>query len=198
MTDTTANEAGAIDAGGDGTFSAEQIAQLEAWAIADGHLPADDPPIQASPDAAAQAVDLGPQPDLYGGTVKATDYQFEVPPGMEPMALEEQRAVRAALVAEGIPRDLGNEFARRWNATMRQPIPTDSDLELGMQQAEAQLRQQYGDKTDEVLKLARGEAKRLARRNSMFRAALESTQLGNDPWIAATLANLARARQARK
>lgn len=199
MTDTSQTSAGGNIAIEDNTFTPEQTAQLEAWAREDGNLPQGDPSIQASPDDAAQTVDLGPQPDVFGGQVRPTDYRFEAPaPGQESMPLQQVQEISTALAAAGIPADLGREFGRRWNKVMASPIPTDSELELGMQQADAQLRQVYGNEADDMLRLARGEAKRLAKRNPMIRAALENTQLGNDAWVCATLANLGRARQARK
>src|SRR3989304_1231778 len=118
--------------------------------------------------------------------------------GDGPLPLEQQKAIEeisAVLAADGIPADIVREFCRRLNAAMRQAVPDDAALELGMQQADAQLRQQYGDKTDGMLKLARGEARRLAKRNPIIRVALENTPLGNDPWITVTLANMTRVRK---
>lgn len=190
----TATETAAIDAGGDGTFTEAQLAQLEAWAREDGNLPAED-----SPDDAAPVADTAAQYDAYDELVRPTDYRFEAPlPGQEPMPLQEQKEIAAALAAEGIPASIGHEFGRRWNRTMSQPVPTDGELELDRQQAEAVLRQQFGDQAGEMLRLARSEAQRLARRNPMIKAALEHTALGNDPWVCATLANMALAKQSRK
>lgn len=177
------------------TFTPEQIATMRQWAKEDGHLPPED----SSNDDAAPVVDMSAQQDAFDGLVKPSDYRFEPPlPGQEPMPLQEQKEIAAALASAGIPASIGHEFGKRWNKVMASPVPTDSELELDRQQAEAVLRQQFGDQAGEMLRLARAEAQRLARRNPMIKAALEHTALGNDPWVCATLANMALAKQSRR
>lgn len=167
-------------------FTDEQVATMTEWAKEDGWL-VDEAPI------AGQGVE--PVPDAFGGTVSPDAYSFPTPPAsLELMSIEEQREIRSAMAEAGIPRDLGDEAARRWNHALMQPTD-EAALQLGMRQVEAQLRQTYGTEADEIIKLARNEAARISKRVPSVKAMLETTQLGNDAWLIATLANIARARK---
>ena len=165
---------------------------VEAAPLAEAEVtPATDNPAPADP----MAIYHDPMPDLFGGSVRPVEYEFEQPQHGDALPLEMQIEARNALAAEGIPKDLGNEFVRRWN-TAAKPADT-ATLELGMAQTRSQLEAVYREQTDEVLTLARGEAARMMKRLPWIRPVLESTPLGNDVWLIGTLANLARQRQAK-
>ncbi len=190
--------AGPIQEQNAGPFNAEQLAQLERWAREDGHHPD-----VSAPATEVGAIDTGEliaeaTPDAFGGNVRPVDYQFDIPVGAEAMPLAQQIEARNALAAQGIPADIGNEFARRWNAVAKAGPQDDAGLELGMAQARAQLERLHGLRLPQVLADARTEAAALCRRVPWLRSALEDTQLGNDPWIVSTLANLAQARRTKK
>jgi hypothetical protein len=181
-----------------GPFSTEQLAQLEAWAKEDGHHPDLNAPAVGSDTGATVTAELNAEtiPDAFGGNVKAVDYLFETPVGAEPMPMPQQIEARNALAAQGVPADIGSEFARRWNAVAKAGPQDDGALELGMTRARAQLEQMHGGRLPQVLADARAEAVALCKRVSWLRSALENTQLGNDVWVVSTLANLAQARRA--
>ncbi|MBI2305761.1 MAG: hypothetical protein HYU78_00525 [Rhodocyclales bacterium] len=168
------------------TFTDEQIATMTQWAQEDGWLP-DESALIAEQEAKQV-------PDAFGGLIDPREYEFPIPPAsLEPIDLAEQQAIRSAMAASGIPRELGNEMAKRWNTALMKP-QDEAALQVGMKEAEAQLRQTYGIDADEILRLARNEAARIAKRVPSVKAMLEQTQLGNDVWLAATLANIARAK----
>lgn len=169
------------------TFTDEQIATMTQWAKEDGWLPDESAPI-----AEQEAKQM---PDAFGGLIEPREYEFPMPPAsLEPIDLAEQQEIRSAMAASGIPRELGNEMARRWNTALMKP-QDEAALQLGMRQVEAQLRQTYGSEADEVIRLARKEAARIAKRVPSVKAMIEQTQLGNDAWLIGTLANIARARK---
>lgn len=168
-------------------FTDEQVATMTQWAHEDGWLKDEAAPI------AGQGVE--PVTDAFGGLVSPDAYNFPAPPAsLEAMTLDEQREIRTAMAEAGIPRELGEEAARRWNHALMQP-QDEAALQLGMRQVEAQLRQTYGSDADEVIRLARKEAARIAKRVPAIREMIEQTQLGNDAWLIGTLANIARARK---
>jgi hypothetical protein len=182
----TGQAAEAIDFAKD-ALNPTEAAQIESWQQSE----------QSAAPAEAPAPAIAPEalPDLFGGQVRPVAYQFEQPADeATAMPLAEQAEIRNVLASEGIPADLVNEGARRWNAAVAAGPQDDAALKLGMAQCRAQLEQVYRDRLPEVLKLARSEARRMMARSPQIKAALESTQLGNDVWLIGTLANLAQAR----
>ena len=171
-------------------FSDQQLETMAQWAAEDGI------PLSDAPTNSTERVEAGV--DVFGNELSPGNFDFHVPPAnVEAMDIREQTEVRHALVELGIPVALGNEMARRWNMAIMRPAD-DAALQLGRQQAVAQLRQTYGDKADEVLQVARAEVERITKRMPFVREVLEQTQLGNDAWIAGTLWNLSEARRNRK
>lgn len=170
------------------TFNEQELATLEQWGKEDGWLPEEQP---------VAAEEVKSHPDAFGGLIDPRAYNFPTPPAsMEPLDLAEQQEIRSAMAQAGIPRELGDEMARRWNTAQMKPMD-EAALQIGMKEAEAQLRQTYGADADEILRLARQEVARISKRVPSVKEAIERTQLGNDVWLAATLANIARARKER-
>lgn len=169
------------------SFTPEELETMQEWGEADGWL------IDEQAAAAERSKDT--VQDAFGGSISPSGYDFPAPPAsLEPLDLAEQQAIRTAMAEAGIPRDVGNEMARRWNTALMKP-QDESALQIGMKQAEAQLRQTYGTDADEIIRLARSEAARIAKRVPGVQTMIEQTQLGNDVWLTATLANIARARK---
>jgi hypothetical protein len=195
MTDTGMNEPGSstveIESG---TFTADQLAQLQEWAEADGWLP-EEATGEAKEPGEAEQLDLQTsQPDVFGGEVNGTAYQFDQPADeLTAMPMEEQKQIRAAMAAEGIPADIGNEMARRWNELASQPFNPEA-LTLSHNQGMADLERMHGDRVPEVIKAAKGEAERLIKHAPWLKTAIEQTPLGSCAWTISTLANLAQAR----
>ncbi len=182
---------------GNDTFTPEQLQQMKEWAIEDGHLPEDATGETAEATEQPEFDLTTSQPDVFGGEVKGTSYQFDQPADeLTAMPMEEQKQIRAAMAAEGIPADIGNEMARRWNEFASQPFNPEA-LILSHNQGMADLERMHGDRVSEVIKAAKGEAERLIKRVPWLKAALEDTALGNDPWVVSSLANLAQARQSK-
>lgn len=171
----------------DGPFTDEQTETLEQWAAEDGWMPED------SGEPAVQ-VELNREllPDVFGGEIRADRYNFGLQDeGADVMPMQVQIEIRNAMAAEGIPVDLGNEIARRWNST--RPM-SDAELELHSAQELANLRRAHGDRLPEIIAAAQSEVARLTARLPWLSEVLETTTLGNDSWIISTLANLAAAR----
>lgn len=189
---TQAAETQSTDLAGQGqTFSAEQIDAIQAWATEDGWA-ADKP---NDDGALSEPAAMGKTyPDAFGDSVSPAAYNFPLPPAsLEAMSTEEQVQFRQVLAESGIPAGLGNEMARRWNMAMLQPQDATA-LQISYQQASAHLREKFGADAEEIIKLARSEAKRITKHLPGVHDALANTQLGNDQWLVETLANIARAK----
>ena len=179
----------------DSGLSPQNQATLAQWQ-AEGIIPAEDAPVNEP--SLLPTINTDALPDLFGGQVRPVDYVFEQPTNEgEAMPMFEQVEIRNLLAQEGIPPQLVGEMSRRWNVAAGAK-QSDVDLQIGMATCEAQLTAVYRDRTPEVLKLARGEARRLMQRSPAIRQALSETQFGNDSWLIGTLANLAEARAAKK
>jgi|GEM_PF-2718118 len=191
----TEGEGSTIEIGSD-AFTPEQLQQLKNWAIEDGNLPEETTGETVSSETEQPEFDLHtPHTDLYGQEVRGVDYKLPAPaPGTDAMELTEQQSVMAAFAAEGIPADLGSEFANVWNKHVSQPVDAEA-YELSRAQSVAQLEQVYGDRLDSIVEAAQSEVDRLAVRLPWLKDALLQTTLGHDPWLIGTLANLAEARQ---
>ena len=137
--------------------------------------------------------------DAFGGAVRPADYFFETPDDGSAMHIT-QRANAANVLAEmGVPAALGNEMARRWNAAIAQGHQTDAQLTTGYRQAYADLERRHGaEGTEEILRLANTEVDKLVLQLPWLKRALDSTSLGNDTWLAETLANIAKARKPKR
>ncbi|WP_029134371.1 hypothetical protein [Sedimenticola selenatireducens] len=190
-------EGSTIEIGSD-AFTADQLAQLQEWAEIDGWLP-EDATGEGEPGEATEQPEFDlhtTHTDLYGQEVRGMDYKFPPPaPGSEAMDLTEQQSVMAAFAAEGIPADLGAEFANVWNKHVSEPVDAEA-YELSRAQSVAQLEKVYGDRLDSIVEAAQSEVDRLAVRLPWLQDALKQTTLGHDPWLIGTLANLAEARRA--
>ena len=188
-------EGSTIEIGSD-AFNEQQLAQLQEWAEADGWLP-EDATGKGEPGEATGEPEFDlqtSQPDVFGGEVNGTAYQFDQPADeLTAMPMEEQKQIRAALAAEGVPTPIGNAMARRWNDLASQPFNPEA-LTLSHNQGMADLQRMHGDRVPEVIRAAQGEMNRLIKRVSWLKTAFEETPLGSDPFVISTLANLAEAR----
>ncbi len=203
-TDTGMNEPGIGATEGEGstveiesgTFTDDQLDQMRQWAQEDGHLPDDGQTVSSETDQPEFDLQTS-QPDVFGGEVNGTAYQFDQPADeLTAMPMEEQKQIRAAMAAEGVPASIGNELARRWNDLAGQPV-TPEALTLSHNQGMADLERMHGDRLPEVLRAAKGEAERLIKHAPWLKDAIEQTPLGSCAWTISTLANLAQARQSK-
>lgn len=198
MNPATEGEGSTIEIGSD-AFNADQLAQLQEWAEIDGWLPedAERQPVEGDPGEAEQFDLQTSQPDVFGGEVNGTAYQFDQPADeLTAMPMEERKQIRAAMAAEGVPASIGNELARRWNDLAGKPFDPEA-LTLSHNQGMADLRRMHGDRVLDIIKAAKGEAERLIKHAPWLKDAIEQTPLGSCAWTISTLANLAQARQSK-
>ena len=120
-------------------------------------------------------------------------YNFPPPPAGAQVSMEQATAIRAMLHTHEIPTPIGNEIGRLWNKALAQP-PTEAQLERGRQDGHAALTKMWGQDTDKNLAIAQREVQRMAKTNPEIKEMLVQSGLGNSPWLASTLVNLARAR----
>jgi hypothetical protein len=160
-------------------------------------------PAQHDPTLAAQPPPPNPDADPLEAAVwaappsaKAYDLSQGVPaPEGAEHSHEFEAANRAALYAAGIPQSIGNHLAKRWNDVMASgELPNDTQLEMGKRQALADLTKQWGADTKANLALAKSVVDTMEEHQPAIWQMLETSGLGNDPWLITTLANLARAR----
>lgn len=124
---------------GNDTFTPEQLQQMKEWAQEDGHLPEESTGETVEATEQPEFDLSAPHTDIYGQEVRGMDYKFPPPaPGSESMDLTEQQSVMAAFAAEGIPADLGAEFANVWNKHVSKPVDAEA-YELSRAQSVAQL-----------------------------------------------------------
>lgn len=120
-------------------------------------------------------------------------YQFDAAPPGAQLDLEAQAAWRTALHSEGIAAPLAREMDRRLSAGLAAP-PTEQQGALSQQAGMQALARLWGADRDRNLEIARQEVQRLARHRPELIALLNRSGLGNDPWLAASLVNHARAK----
>ncbi len=130
----------------------------------------------------------------WEGPASIAEYQFDAPllAGMKP-DFEQERAFREFFFDEGIPVGIAREFNRQAMLGVVNP-PTPIQLELDRQQGLIALEKVWGADRDANLALANREVARLATKRPDIITILENTGLGNSPWLAQTLVNLARAK----
>ena len=130
---------------------------------------------------------------VFQGAASPQEYRFgQLAPGTE-YNLEQESAFRTLFHQHEIPPAIGNEIGRLWNQAAAAP-PTDAQLEQGRQACSAHLNHLWGEDTPHHLAVAQAEVQRMAKTNPEIVQMLEVSGLGNSPWLASTLYNLARAR----
>lgn len=142
----------------------------------------------ASPEATldAQIFESAASPAAYQFTT------FEPADGVE-HSLEFEAANRAALHHASVPREIGNEIARRWNEAMGRDEVSEQDLALSKQAALTQLNKAWGADTMKNIALAETVIAKIAEKQPGVWDMLRVSGLANDPWLIQTLYNLARA-----
>ena len=131
---------------------------------------------------------------VFQGAASPQEYRFgQVPPGAE-YNLEQESAFRTLFHQHEIPPAIGNEIGRLWNQAAAGPAPTEAQLEQGRQSGHVLLTKMWGEDMDHHLAMAQAEVQRMAKTNPEIVQMLEVSGLGNSPWLASTLYNLARAR----
>lgn len=143
------------------------------------------PPTPTAPDPADAAV--------FAGASSPAEYRFgPAPTGVE-TSLDQEIAIRNMLHQHEIPAALGSEVGRLWNQACANP-PDAVAMEVGRQKCAITLRQAWGDGYKQNLALAQREVSRMAQTSPEIVGMLEASGLGNNPWLAMTLVNVARAR----
>jgi hypothetical protein len=108
--------------------------------------------------------------------------------------MEQDAGFRALFLQHQVPAAIGSEIGRLWNQAAAGPAPTAEQIEYGRQEGSAQLNRLWGEDMTHNLAVAQAEVKRMAQTNPEIVQMLEVSGLGNSPWLASTLYNLARAR----
>jgi hypothetical protein len=150
-------------------------------------------PATASPEGTLDA-------QIFEGAANPAAYQFttfEPPEGVE-HSLEFESVNRAALHHASVPREIGNEIARRWNEAMARDEVSEQDLALSKQSALTQLNKVWGADTMRNVALAETVIAKIAEKQPGVWDMLRVSGLANDPWLIQTLYNLARAQQGRR
>jgi hypothetical protein len=165
-------------------------------------------PTAPKPAAASQAGSPTPNPataspeatldgQIFEGAASPAAYQFttfEPPEGVE-HSLEFESVNRAALHHASVPREIGNEIARRWNEAMARDEVSEQDLALSKQSALTQLNKAWGADTMKNIALAETVIAKIAEKQPGVWDMLRVSGLANDPWLIQTLHNVARAKQ---
>lgn len=149
-------------------------------------------------EPAPGAVDA-PDP-AFAPAAGPTAYNLERPPGVADADLlppAELLAVGEAMHGAGLPAGIGNEVWQQGLRAFREqggkPLD-DAAIESGYRSGWDALAKQHGPALDETVSLARAVVAPAIAKDPRVAAWLESTGLGNAPWLITTLANLARAR----
>jgi hypothetical protein len=166
-------------------FNEEQLATIQGWADEGGWLK-DDGVISDTPTT-----------DVFGDVLSLSDYKFDVPPtGMEPLDVKELRQVQVAMSEFGIPSSLGNEMARQWNRHLSAGPVDEATLKLSARSARHDLVRRHGElQANEIIRVAKSEIERFAKKTPFILDGLASTELGNSIWLAESLYNIAAARE---
>jgi hypothetical protein len=133
--------------------------------------------------------------DAFAGPTSVNEYRFEHAPDAkhtdETMAAE--AAWRTALHTVGIPVSIASQVDRLLAAGMKNP-PSQAQLEMGRQQCAIALGKQWGTSRASNLAIAQGELARIAKHRPEIIPALVQSGVGNSPWLAVTLYNMAKAK----
>jgi hypothetical protein len=134
--------------------------------------------------------------DAFGNALTPSDYVFDVPPtGMEPLDVKELRQVQVAMSEFGIPSALGNEMARQWNKHLSAAPVAEATLKLSARSALSEMNRRHGEKqASEIIRVAKSEIERFAKKTPWILDGLATTELGNSIWLAESLFNIHRAR----
>lgn len=134
--------------------------------------------------------------EMFAPPSNPAGYLFPPPPPGQVGDLAFETTNREAMLHAGIPAPIGSHIATLWNKAMTAPLPTDSQLALGKQQA-LEVLGRNGANAEETLALARTVVAKMAEKQPQVWTMLERTGLGNDPWLISSLANIAKARGAK-
>ena len=136
----------------------------------------------------------------YAPASGPTAYNLERPLGVADADLPppaELLAIGEAMHVAGLPAGIGNEVWQQGLRAFREqggkPLD-DAAIESGYRSGWDALAKQHGPALDETVSLARAVVAPALAKDPRVAAWLESTGLGNSPWLITTLAILARAR----
>ncbi len=136
----------------DSGLSVVEQATLDSWM-------AELPPPAETAEVQTPTVNAEPLPDLYGGSIKATDYQFEQPADeATAMPLSDQIEIRNLMVEAGIPKGIGTQMVVEWNKAMATP-KSEAELTLEGAKAYAEFERRHGERADDMLRIANDELK---------------------------------------
>ena len=145
----------------------------------------------AGADPAAQ--ELAPEIDpldaaIFAGAKSAGEYKFEPPPHGTAIDLNQEVAMRAALVQAGIPPEIGSHFGTLYNKAAAAP-PTPTDRPRMEQEANTVLRKQWGADFGKNLSAVKAEVAKVGQAHPELIAALEVSGLGSNHLVISSLYN---------
>jgi hypothetical protein len=130
----------------------------------------------------------------FSAPASPAGYHFDAAPSGAQIDLEAQVAWRSALFHEGVAAPLAREMDRRMMRGLVSP-PSEQQGALSQQAGMQALAKIWGaEHRDANLAVAQREVQRLAVRRPELIAMLNASGFGNDPWLAVTLVNHARAK----
>jgi hypothetical protein len=126
----------------------------------------------------------------FSGPETIAGYNFGQPPAGVERSADQELAMRTLFLQEGIPAGLGSEIGRIYNAAIANP-PSGIDREVQYQRCQIKLEQMWGTDAPKNIAIVQAEVQRMAKTNPGIIGMLDSSGLGNNPWLASTLLNLA-------
>jgi len=174
---------------------APQPAAVPVPHIMDQVDPAMDPVEQEERAEAAFLAEQLRQSDemAFRGPETIAGYNFGAPPPGVEQSMEQEVAMRTLFQQEGIPVSIGNEIGRMFNAAIAHP-PSEIDRKVQHQICGLQLERVWGADTAKNVAIAQAEVARMAQANPGILRMLEQSGLGDSPYLARTLFNLATAK----
>lgn len=130
---------------------------------------------------------------IFRGADSPASYNFGVAPNGIELSFEQETTFRNLFHQEGIPASIGNEIGRLWNQAVVNP-PSEDQLERSRQECSVALHHLWGADTQKNLAIAQAEVQRLAKSNPNIVEMLETSGLGNNPWLIASVVNMAKAK----
>ncbi len=124
------------------------------------------------------------------------DYRFEPLNDLSAQDVELETAARSAFHAEGFDNGTARTLVDLWNKAATAPALNQAQEAAEFAATERALRQKWGADFDRNMKTVRAEVARIgaAHPSLPLRHMLQTTSLGNNVWLAATLLNRAQAR----
>ena len=153
------------------------------------------PPAPGAPPAdqaeqPAEAVE--PPHDAFLPPADPAGYRFAAPPpGVAPIALDEELSVRQNLHVAGVPNALAASVMQQVYKAASNP-PSDADLIQATAKGREQVAHKYGADAPKVLAAAKAELARIAGADPHIQRVVDASGLGSSLWMVSTLYNLAR------